>query len=184
MKEIKNFLNASNYLVTLFLLLISSIQSCAQTNFNEISKSKFDNINFNSVSLIELSELQATNEKLINLFQFQFTETANDPVGEAKTFESLPIQLDYFGLSPNMELSNIEIKSSEVKVLINGVENNIGGSISPLADSFANFQSFDCNCRENYKISIIKPDFHNSYVVLYFNEMTKTILSIEFVDPS
>ncbi len=168
--------------VILFTSFSSSLT--AQTNFNTISSVQFSNIAFDENTLDELMILNGNVEELEAKFDIDFKETANDPTGEARTFESSLIQLDYFGFGANNSLSNVTVFSNQILISIMGEIINIGSSIRPLSEKFSDFESIDYDNNENLRIAIFKPVKNDSYLMIYFNATSNNIKGVYFINPT
>lgn len=159
------------------LLIIVSFVQC-QTNSNIISETEFNSIKINNTKFIDLKNTLGKQSSVEVLFGVpNKIEKDDDPIYGGEIFS---INFYYPGLEFSFfekELSNIKITSNYSSVIIKGSTVTIGDNISKLGAVSFNTQ------RDGSKSIVYQYcDGCNNYIYIYFNQSTKVITEIGFIE--
>lgn len=159
------------------LLFTSTIAKC-QIQSNIITQKEFDDIKINNVKFSALKNTLGKESNIKGLFgEPKKVKKDDDPIYEGEIFS---IDFYYSGLEFSFyekEVSNIKITNNNSSITIQGITVTIGDHISKLG-------TVKFNKKVNGSKSIIYQycDGCNNYIYIYFNQTTKKITEIGFIE--
>ncbi|WP_299105713.1 hypothetical protein [uncultured Tenacibaculum sp.] len=164
--------------IFLIILLFTSTLAKCQIQSNIITQKEFDDIKINNVKFSSLKNTLGKEFNVKSLFgEPKKVEKDNNPIYEGDIFS---IDFYYSGLEFSFyekEVSNIKITSNSYLITIKGITVTIGDNISKLG-----MVNFNTNKDGSKSIIYQYCDGCNNYIYIHFNQASKKITEIGFIE--
>mgnify|MGYP000461363317 CR=1 FL=1 len=159
-----------NIFLILVLVLTTTIVKC-QTKANIITPIEFYNIKINNTTLNELNNTKGNKDLIEKLFNASINETTIDFDYCDYTYNGFEI-----GFS-NEQISGFNITNNKWSMTIKGKTIKIGDSINNLGNVIFNTQ-----INGNKSITYSACDGCNNWITIQFNQVTKEITKIYYIE--
>ncbi len=165
------------YLIISFSIVFINVAKC-QPSANIITPTEYENIEVNNVKLIDILNSQGDQNNVENLFGTpDRIEKDDDPIYEGKIFA---IDFYYAGLDLSFYekvLSSFSITNNKFNITIKGKTITIGDNINKLGNMI-----FNTNNDNSKSILFMECDGCNNFIFIEFNQSTKVITKIGYVE--
>jgi hypothetical protein len=171
-------INKMKNIIIIFLLVISSTSQCQDSNI--ITEVAFNNIKINNHKLSVIKDTNGAKTAIESLFGGSVFVI--DPDGDFYNYSFNGFNIGFSSIISNAThnnpiISKFEITNSNWSMTINGVTIKVGDNISLLGNVI-----FNTNIGGSKSILYMYCDGCNSFIGIDFNQITKTITKIYFIE--